>query len=213
MRACQSNRASIESNHACIDLKIVKRCHLFNPVVRYAVHHMLPLKLLSAITFASSLVFHTVGFHNFNLRIFNLRVSNPNKLIADVFLTRWISMCQGLGPKKHDEISEIDRRLFNFKVEITASNHICTLSRCFSNPPMVQPLSSPLLQARFFFSPGTFPQMLASDKYTKVKDKAGQIVGDQGNQPYRRRKVKEINRINRGEKLWEINRTVMGNQS
>ena len=53
----------------------------------------------------------TVGFHNFNLRIFNLRVSNPNKLIVVVFLTRCrISMCQGLGPKKHDEISEIDRR-------------------------------------------------------------------------------------------------------
>ena len=51
-----------------------------------------------------------VGFHNFNLRIFNLRVSNPHKLIVDVFLTRCrISMCQGLGPKKHDEISEIDR--------------------------------------------------------------------------------------------------------
>ena len=52
----------------------------------------------------------TVGFHNFNLRIFNLRVSNPNKLIVDVFLTRCrISMCQGLGPNEHDEISEIDR--------------------------------------------------------------------------------------------------------
>ena len=53
----------------------------------------------------------TPGFHNFNLRIFNLRVSNPNKLIVDdFFLTRCrISMCQGLGPKKHDEISEIDR--------------------------------------------------------------------------------------------------------
>ena len=51
-----------------------------------------------------------VGFHNFNLRIFNLRVSSPNKLMVDVFLTRCrISMCQGLGPKKHDEISEIDR--------------------------------------------------------------------------------------------------------
>ena len=51
----------------------------------------------------------TVGFHNFNLRIFNLRVSNPNKLIVDVCLTRCrISMCQGLGPNKHDEISEID---------------------------------------------------------------------------------------------------------
>ena len=52
---------------------------------------------------------NTVGFHNFN-RIFNLRVSNPNELILDVFLTRCrISMCQGLGPKKHYEISEIDR--------------------------------------------------------------------------------------------------------
>ena len=52
----------------------------------------------------------TVDFHNFNLRIFNLRVSNPNNLIVGVFLTRRrISMCQGLGPKKHDEISEIDR--------------------------------------------------------------------------------------------------------
>ena len=51
-----------------------------------------------------------VGFHNFNLRILNLRVSNPNKLIVDVFLTRCrISMCQGLGPKKHDESSEIDQ--------------------------------------------------------------------------------------------------------
>ena len=53
---------------------------------------------------------YTVGFHNFNLRIFNLRVSNPNELTVDVFLTRCrISMCQGLGPKKHDEISETDR--------------------------------------------------------------------------------------------------------
>ena len=52
----------------------------------------------------------TVGLHNFNLRIFNLRVSNPNKLIVDVLLTRCrISMCQGLGPNKHDEISEIER--------------------------------------------------------------------------------------------------------
>ena len=51
----------------------------------------------------------TVGFHNFNLRILNLRVSNPSKLIVDVLLTRCrTSMCQGLGPKKHDEISEID---------------------------------------------------------------------------------------------------------
>ena len=53
---------------------------------------------------------YTVGFHNFNLRIFNLRVSNPNKSIVDVFFTRCrISMCQGLGPTKHDEISEIGR--------------------------------------------------------------------------------------------------------
>ena len=53
---------------------------------------------------------NTVGFHNFNLRIVNLRVSNPSKLIVDVLLTRCrISMCQGLGPKQHDEISEIDR--------------------------------------------------------------------------------------------------------
>ena len=51
---------------------------------------------------------HTVGFHYFNLRIVNLRVSNPDKLIV-FFLTRCgISMCQGLGPKEHDEISEID---------------------------------------------------------------------------------------------------------
>ena len=52
----------------------------------------------------------TVGFHDVDLRTFYLGVSNPNKLIVDVFLTRCrISMCQGLGPKKHDEISEIDR--------------------------------------------------------------------------------------------------------
>ena len=52
----------------------------------------------------------TVGFHSFNLRIFNLRVANPNKLIVDVCLTRCrISMCQGLGTKKHYDISEIDR--------------------------------------------------------------------------------------------------------
>ena len=54
----------------------------------------------------------TVGFHNFNLRIFNLRVWNSNKWIVYVFSTRcWISMCQGLGPTKHDEISETDRSL------------------------------------------------------------------------------------------------------
>ena len=58
----------------------------------------------------SSSLRSSVGFHNYNLRIFNLRVSNPNKLIVDVLLTRCrISMCQGLGPRKHDEISEIDR--------------------------------------------------------------------------------------------------------
>ena len=54
----------------------------------------------------------TFGFHNFYLRFVNLRVSNPNNLIVDVcfFLTRCrISMCQGLGPNKHDDISEIDR--------------------------------------------------------------------------------------------------------
>ena len=57
---------------------------------------------------------YTVGFHNFNLRIFNLRVSNPSKFIVDVFLTRCrISMCQGLVPKEHDEISEIDRSVSN----------------------------------------------------------------------------------------------------
>ena len=60
---------------------------------------------------AAQCVTNTVGFHNFSLRIFNLRVSNPDNLIVDAFLTRCrISMCQGLGPKRHDEISEIDRR-------------------------------------------------------------------------------------------------------
>ena len=82
--------------------------------------------------FAACAPSYTVGFHNFNvmfiyklffefsiysskfmfmfLRTFNLRVSNPSKLIADVCLTRRrISMCQGLGPKKDYEISEIDR--------------------------------------------------------------------------------------------------------
>ena len=45
----------------------------------------------------------TVGIHT------SSRVSNPNKLIVDVSLTRCrISMCQGLGPKKHYNISEID---------------------------------------------------------------------------------------------------------
>ena len=52
----------------------------------------------------------TVCFHNFNLQIFNLRVSNPKKSIVDAFLTRCrISMCQGLGPRKQYQISEIDR--------------------------------------------------------------------------------------------------------
>ena len=74
----------------------------------------------------------TVSFHNFNLRIFNLRVSNPNKLTVDVFLTRRrISMCQGLGTKKHDEISETDRtcwtllvqRMFSSKVVSNLANY------------------------------------------------------------------------------------------
>ena len=56
---------------------------------------------------------NTVGVYNFNLLIFNLRVSNPNKSIVDVFLTRCrISMCQGLGPTKHYEFSEIDRIVY-----------------------------------------------------------------------------------------------------
>ena len=58
----------------------------------------------------------TVGFHNFNLRIFNLRISNPNKLIVHVCLTRCrISKCQGLGPTKHYEITEIDRNLHSIQ--------------------------------------------------------------------------------------------------
>ena len=70
----------------------------------------------------------TVGFHNFSLRIFNLRVSNPDKLIVDVFLTRCrISMCQGLGQQKHDDISEIDRKPFYRKHYDAVSNmaNIC----------------------------------------------------------------------------------------
>ena len=48
---------------------------------------------------------HTVGFHNFNLRIVNLRVSIPNKLVVDVLMTQCrISMCQGLGPNKHEHL-------------------------------------------------------------------------------------------------------------
>ena len=41
-----------------------------------------------------------------------MRVSNPSKLIVDgFFLTRCrISVCQGLGPNKHDEILEIDHK-------------------------------------------------------------------------------------------------------
>ena len=62
----------------------------------------------------------TVGFHNFDLRIFNLRVSSPNNLIGDAFLTRCrISMCQGLGPDKHDEISEIDRMFGSLSQALT----------------------------------------------------------------------------------------------
>ena len=81
--------------------------------------------------------YSTVGFHNFNLRIFNSRVSNPNKLIVDVFLTRCrISMCQGLGPKKHDGISEIDciaglqdqrRRL---REEVVGGGHLRDVHTC-----------------------------------------------------------------------------------
>ena len=62
----------------------------------------------------------TVGFHNFNLRIFNSRVSNPDKLTVEFFLTRCrISMCQGLGPQKHDEISEIDRITISMTMTMT----------------------------------------------------------------------------------------------
>ena len=63
-----------------------------------------------------------VGFDNFSLRIFNLRVSNPNKLIVDVVLTRCrISMCQGLGQKKHDEISEIERTVHSRPFYLTSA--------------------------------------------------------------------------------------------
>ena len=69
---------------------------------------------------------HTVGFHNFNLRISNFRVSNPSKLIVDVFLTRCrISMCQGLGPNKHDEISEIDRTSAAPRSLCASANRAC----------------------------------------------------------------------------------------
>ena len=52
----------------------------------------------------------TVGFHNYNLRIFNLKVSNPNKLIVDVFVDTMSDFnVPGSRPKKHDDISEIDR--------------------------------------------------------------------------------------------------------
>ena len=51
-----------------------------------------------------------VGFHNFNLRIFNLRVPDPNRLIVDVFVDTMSDFnVPGSRPKKHDEISEIDR--------------------------------------------------------------------------------------------------------
>ena len=76
----------------------------------YTSHHALRAARYTPCDHKSRSRRHTVGFHNFNLRVFNLRVSNPNKLIVDVFSTRCrISMCQGLGPKKHDEISETDR--------------------------------------------------------------------------------------------------------
>ena len=78
-----------------------------------------------------------VSFHNFNLRIFNLRVSNPNKLIVDVLLTRCrISMCQGLCPKKHDEISEIDRRAF---LEVILSQSRCAYSFPRRPPRLASP--------------------------------------------------------------------------
>ena len=78
----------------------------YHIILYYRHHYGMPLDTSET----ASLSRGTVGFHNFNLRIFNLRVSNPSKLIVDDLLTRCrISMCQGLGPKKHDEISEIDR--------------------------------------------------------------------------------------------------------
>ena len=84
--------------YMCLHIYIYIYIYIYSPLVS-----LLPRFLATGSADA-------VGFHNFNLRIFNLRVSNPNKLIVDVFLTRCrISMCQGLGPKNHDEISEIDR--------------------------------------------------------------------------------------------------------
>ena len=51
-----------------------------------------------------------VGFHNFNLRNFNLRVSKSNKFIVDMFFDTMSDFnVPGSRPKKHDEISEIDR--------------------------------------------------------------------------------------------------------
>ena len=59
----------------------------------------------------------TVGFHNLNLRTFDLRVSNPNKSIADVFLTRCrISMCQGLGPKNTMKFRKSTVRAYDDRV-------------------------------------------------------------------------------------------------
>ena len=49
-----------------------------------------------------------VGFHNFSLRTFNLSLKSE-QIDCGCFFTRCrISMCQGLDPKQHDEISEID---------------------------------------------------------------------------------------------------------
>ena len=46
-------------------------------------------------------IWSTVGFHNFNLQIFNLRISNHNKLIMNMFLTRYlISTCKNISTKK-----------------------------------------------------------------------------------------------------------------
>ena len=89
-------------------------CYTFDGMYYYGIH--------TTCVMLSYVHLITVGFHNFNLRIFNLRVSNPNKLILDICLTRCrISMCQGLGPKKHDEISEVDRMTHPVRIAIIRS--------------------------------------------------------------------------------------------
>ena len=48
-----------------------------------------------------------------------------------------ISMCQGLGPKKHDEISEIDRNIASRKMEVflaSARYSWCTILAIFCSP-------------------------------------------------------------------------------